>query len=145
MPQTGKTRIADLNKLERGDFVAIVGPVFEHSPWIADRTWPRRPFAGAYELLGKLCATVNAATDEEKLSLLHTIPISSATSRAKGKLTARIDRRTGGRRPRQFSADEVSLFERYNAEYREQFGFPVHHLRTGEQEGRDPCPRFPCA
>jgi 2-oxo-4-hydroxy-4-carboxy--5-ureidoimidazoline (OHCU) decarboxylase len=27
-----------LNELDRASFVAVCGPLFEHSPWIAERT-----------------------------------------------------------------------------------------------------------
>ena len=37
--------IEAINLLTRGDFVEALGWVFEHSPWVADRAWERRPFA----------------------------------------------------------------------------------------------------
>ena len=49
---------AQLNLLSRDEFVRIVGQVFEHSPWIADATWPRRPFASVEESHRALCEIV---------------------------------------------------------------------------------------
>ena len=37
--------LAEVNDLSRDEFVAALGPLFEGSPWIADATWPARPFA----------------------------------------------------------------------------------------------------
>ena len=42
--------LPQLNSLSREEFVRIVGPVFEHSPWIAEATWPQRPFASVEQL-----------------------------------------------------------------------------------------------
>jgi 2-oxo-4-hydroxy-4-carboxy-5-ureidoimidazoline decarboxylase len=41
--------LSQLNFLSRDEFIRIVGPVFEHSPWIAEVTWPMRPFASVEE------------------------------------------------------------------------------------------------
>ena len=37
--------VAELNALDRAHFVAAIGWVFEHSPWVAERAWAARPFA----------------------------------------------------------------------------------------------------
>jgi len=35
--------LTQLNSLSRDEFVCLVGPVFEHSPWIAEAIWPTSP------------------------------------------------------------------------------------------------------
>jgi len=37
--------VTEINSLSRDEFVRVLGPVFERSPWIAEATWPKRPFA----------------------------------------------------------------------------------------------------
>ena len=37
--------LAALNRMDRDDFVAALGSTFEHSPWVAEGAWARRPFA----------------------------------------------------------------------------------------------------
>ena len=37
--------LAQLSALDGEDFVAAVGAVFEHSPWVMRRAWARRPVA----------------------------------------------------------------------------------------------------
>jgi 2-oxo-4-hydroxy-4-carboxy-5-ureidoimidazoline decarboxylase len=49
---------ADVNTLSREEFVRIVGPMFEHSPWVAERAFPRRPFGSRDELHTTLCDVV---------------------------------------------------------------------------------------
>ena len=42
--------LAELNVLDKARFVALLGGVFEHSPWVAERAWKRRPFATVEKL-----------------------------------------------------------------------------------------------
>ena len=37
--------LVGLNAMAREDFVATIGWVFEHSPWVAERVWVARPFS----------------------------------------------------------------------------------------------------
>ena len=52
---------AQINALSREEFVRVIGPVFEASPWIAEATWPQRPFANLNELHDALCRMVTNA------------------------------------------------------------------------------------
>src|SRR5690242_11609468 len=66
--------LAQLNSLPHEEFVRVVGPVFEHSPWIADVTWPKRPFASLEALHRALSATVQSAGEEKQLALIRAHP-----------------------------------------------------------------------
>ena len=66
--------ISNLNNHTREEFIHLVGPVFEHSPWIAERTWEARPFGTMEDLHARLCATVKASTIEEQLGLIRAHP-----------------------------------------------------------------------
>jgi 2-oxo-4-hydroxy-4-carboxy-5-ureidoimidazoline decarboxylase len=113
-------KLAELNALDRAEFTRIVGPVFEHSPWIAARTAAQRPFASRDALHAALIATVAKASDEEKLSLIrahpdligdaHLTPASQAEQAGAGLLDV--------------NAEEAAQFREYNRQYRERFGFP---------------------
>jgi len=110
--------------MTEGEFVAAVGPVFEHSPWIAQRTYPKRPFASVQELHEKLVATVRVADESEKLSLIRTHPDLVGRMAREGGLTreSTAEQRAAGLTT--LSPDEVAQFDRYNAAYHERFGFP---------------------
>ena len=53
--------LAELNNADRAAFTAALGHLFEHSPWVADETWPRRPFRDAAHLHAELCHTMQSA------------------------------------------------------------------------------------
>ena len=116
--------VSNLNALDRDSFVAAVGHLFEHSPWIAERAWEKRPFAGADELHAALVATMYAASPEEKLALIRAHPDLVGRAARAGTLTASSTGEQAAAGLDALSPEEIVLFDRYNAEYRESFGFP---------------------
>ena len=38
-------KLADLNRIDRAAYVERLGGIFEHSPWVAERSFDDRPFA----------------------------------------------------------------------------------------------------
>ena len=68
-------KLAELNALDRAEFTRVIGPVFEHSPWVAARTEAQRPFHSREALHAALTATVRKASDEEKLCLIRAHPV----------------------------------------------------------------------
>ena len=80
--------LAQLNALTRAEFVRLIGPVFEHSPWIAEATWPQRPFARLDELHRALCQTVGNVGAEKQLALIRAHPDLVGRLALAGALTA---------------------------------------------------------
>jgi 2-oxo-4-hydroxy-4-carboxy-5-ureidoimidazoline decarboxylase len=113
-------KLAELNVLDRAEFTRIVGPVFEHSPWIAARTAAQRPFASRDALHAALIATVAQASDEEKLSLIRAHPDLIGDAH----LTAASQAEQAGAGLLDVNAEEAAQFREYNRQYRERFGFP---------------------
>jgi len=66
--------IEQLNKVDLAGFIRIVGPVFEHSPWIAEMTWPQQPFDTIEQLHQALCDSVRTAGHEQQLALIRAHP-----------------------------------------------------------------------
>ncbi len=112
--------MAELNALSAAEFVRVVGPVFEHSPWIATATADQRPFAQMQDLLDALCRTVQQAADEKKLDLIRAHP--DLVGRM--ALTAESSREQAAAGLNALTPDEVALFNRQNEAYRHKFGFP---------------------
>ena len=112
--------LQDLNGLERAEFTGVIGPVFEHSPWIAEKTWEQRPFSSREHLHRALCQTVMAGDMSAKLELIRAHPDlagrveltdASSSEQASANLT-------------KLSQDEMVAFQNYNQQYRDKFGFP---------------------
>jgi 2-oxo-4-hydroxy-4-carboxy-5-ureidoimidazoline decarboxylase len=112
--------IANVNALERHDFTNTFAAMFEHSPWIAARTAPKRPFRDRAEFFAALCDTVMKASHDEKLCLIRAHP--DLVSR--DILTAESRGEQAGAGLGQLSTAEKERFHSYNEQYREKFGFP---------------------
>ena len=110
----------ELNAGDRDRFVAALGPIFEASPWAAERAWPHRPFASLEALHRAMTTAVSASSRDEQLALLRAHPDLGTRARmtstsAGEQASAGLDRLT---------PDEFERLRQLNAAYREKFGFP---------------------
>lgn len=116
--------LAELNGLDRAAFVRAIGHVFEHSPWIADATWARRPFRDLGHLHTELRATLHAAPRAQQLALIRAHPDLAGRLAQQRKLTQESTREQASAGLDQLSAAELAEFQRWNDEYRRRFDFP---------------------
>lgn len=113
-----------LNSSDRAAFVAALGHLFEHSPWVAEETWPQRPFADADALLAALCATMRAAPRERQLALIRAHPDLAGRLARQKQLTAESTREQASAGLDRLTDAELAEFTRQNDAYRQKFGFP---------------------
>ena len=113
-----------LNSLPLADFIRIVGPVFEHSPWIAEATGPQRPFASVTALHTALCQTVTTATEAQQLALIRAHPDLVGQLALAGQLTRESTTEQASAGLTQLTAAEVEQFQTNNAAYKAKFSFP---------------------
>lgn len=113
-----------LNALDRAAFLALAGPVFEHSPWIAERAWAARPFDGIDGLHRAMMQVVESASADERLALLRAHPDLAGKAARAGTMTADSVQEQAGAGLDRMSDDEYARFDRLNAAYRARFGFP---------------------
>ena len=119
--------LADLNGMDREQFVGAIGWVFEHSPWVAERAYAAKPFASIDALHAALNGAMRRATIDEQLALLRAHPDLGARARMSGASTseqvgAGLDR---------LSPVEFETLQRLNREYRGTFGFPFLYAVKG--------------
>jgi OHCU decarboxylase len=117
-------RMAEVNGLDRDQFVRIFGPLFEHSPWIADATWPRRPFATLDALHRVFCETVEQAGEDMQLELIRAHPDLVGRAALAGTLTPASTREQAEAGLDRLGPDEITAFQNFNQQYRDKFGFP---------------------
>ena len=87
-----------LNTLPVDEFTSVLGTIFEHSPWVAQRAATARPFSSRLELLDAMRAVVQSAPIEEQLGLIRAHPQLGARGRKRLELTeasAHEQRRAG--------------------------------------------------
>lgn len=116
--------LTQLNSFSCEEFIRVVGPVFEHSPWIAEATWPKRPFASVEALHAALCETVRGAGEEKQLALIRAHPDLVGKLALAGQLTKESTGEQASAGLDRLTSQEVELFQTNNAAYKEKFGFP---------------------
>ena len=120
----GKLALTEINRLPLADFVRVIGPVFENSPWIAAATWAQKPFANLELLHAALCATVKNSGEEKQLALIRAHPDLVGKLALAGALTRESTGEQASAGLDKLSPDEVARFQKNNAAYQEKFGFP---------------------
>jgi OHCU decarboxylase len=101
-------------------FLEKFGHIFEHSPWVAERAWERRPFADVQALHAAFMAEVAAAGDAAQLDLIKAHPELAA----RVELTEASSLEQLGAGLKQLTASEFERFSALNTAYRRKFGFP---------------------
>ena len=116
--------LAELNAFDRAAFVARLGGVFEHSPWIAERAWAARPFISFESLHAAMTGAMRAGSEAEKTALLRAHPELAGREAKEGTLTAasRGEQKSAGLD--RLDAAEMRRLAEMNAAYRAKFGFP---------------------
>ena len=113
-----------LNTLPVDEFTSILGTIFEHSSWVAQRAATARPFSSRLELLDAMRAVVQAAPLEEQLGLIRAHPQLGARGRKRLELTeasAHEQRRAG---LDACTDEEFAQLLLLNTAYVEKFAFP---------------------
>ena len=116
--------LSDLNNSDRAAFTAALGHLFEHSPWVAEQTWAKRPFRDAAHLHAELCAAMRAAPSEWQLALIRAHPDLAGRLAQQKKLTAESTREQASAGLDQLTDAELAEFTRNNTAYQAKFGFP---------------------
>ena len=101
-------------------FVAAVGPVFEHSPWVAERAWSHRPFADLASMHDVMTRQVLQASRDEQLALLRAHPDLGARAR----MSAASEGEQAGAGLDRLNTVQYERLCAANARYRDRFGFP---------------------
>jgi len=113
-----------LNASSRGEFVAALGDVFEHAPWVAARAYAARPFASVTALHDAMMDAVRTAPRTEQLAFLRGHPELGGKVARAGAMTEDSKAEQGGLGLDRLSDDAFARFERANAAYATKFGFP---------------------
>lgn len=115
--------VEGLNGLSGAAFVARLGGLYEHSPWVAERAFARRPFASIDALHAAMQAAVLAAMREEQMALIRAHPELAGKLEA-AQLTDHSRAEQAGAGLDRVSPEQKARMQALNAAYRERFDFP---------------------
>jgi 2-oxo-4-hydroxy-4-carboxy-5-ureidoimidazoline decarboxylase len=117
-------KLADLNGMDRTAFVARLGHIFEHSPWVAERVWLERPFESIAQLHARMVAVAGRASRDEQRALIRAHPELLGRLAQATPLSAQSKREQAGAGLTEADDAELARLVSLNAAYREKFGFP---------------------
>jgi OHCU decarboxylase len=113
--------------LDRAQFVALYGRVYEHSPWIAETAWSAglTPACDTVEGLHQaLAGIVDAAPHERQLALLCAHPDLAGRLAMQGGLTTESTSEQASAGLDKCTPAEFRRFTELNDAYKRQFPFP---------------------
>ena len=113
-----------LNAATPERFAELLDGVFEHSPWVAQRTAAARPFGSREDLHAALCAVVTAGAHFEQLALIRAHPELAGRAAVRKELTADSTREQQGVGLDACTPEEFARLQRLNGAYNAKFGFP---------------------
>ncbi len=124
MSASKQPSLAALNSCDRAEFVAALGHLFERSPWVADDTYPKRPFRDLDGLHAALCETMRGAPADRQLALIRAHPDLAGRLAKAGELTASSAREQSAAGLDRLTSAESAEIQSLNGSYTARFGFP---------------------
>ena len=129
--------IADVGRLPLDAFVALLGNVFEHSPWVAQRGVAAAPVCGRGGLaLRACCRPCTRLRRTQQLALLRAHPELAGREAQTGTLTEASDSEQLSAGLKSLHPDELARMAALNAAYLAKHGFPFivcvrHYTKAG--------------
>jgi 2-oxo-4-hydroxy-4-carboxy-5-ureidoimidazoline decarboxylase len=129
----------ELNRMDERDFVAALGDVFEHAPWVAMAAHGARPFPSLNALYGAMTDAVRNAGDDRQNALIRGHPDLAGKAAREGTITtdSKLEQASAGLD--RLSDDEFDNFHRLNNAYRAKFDMPF--IVCVRRHGKDSIPR----
>ncbi len=113
-----------INALDLAGFVALLGPLYEHSPWAAERAFQAGPFGDVATLAGALKSVVDHASEAERISLILAHPELAGDRLRARALTASSMSEQASLGLDRLDAQEIVQWTKLNAEYLKRFDMP---------------------
>jgi 2-oxo-4-hydroxy-4-carboxy-5-ureidoimidazoline decarboxylase len=112
--------LEELNRADPSAFIAALGDIYEHSPWVAGRALAKRPFSTVAALAHAMAAAISHASAAEKLALVRAHPDLAA----KVALSPDSKAEQGSLGLDRLPPAAYARFAELNDAYRKKFGFP---------------------
>lgn len=120
-----KLTAEEVNRLDREEFVARFGVLYEHSPWIAEEASRERPFEDFQALRQAFEGAMYRAPRAKQLDLVRAHPDLAGKASVAGELTEESGREQSSAGLDRLTPEEFESFTLMNRQYREKFGIPM--------------------
>ncbi len=116
--------LAEINRMQKPEFVEAFGDVAEHSPWVAEEAHALGPFAVREDLITAFETAMRDASHGRQLDLIRAHPDLAGKAALAGEMAEDSKREQAGAGLDQLTAAEFSRFTDLNNRYLRKFGFP---------------------
>ncbi len=116
--------LEQINAASADECVALLAGTYEHSPWIAQRAAPARPFASLEQLKLALAQVVREAGRQAQLALIRAHPELAGKAMVSKTLTVESSHEQGQAGLTECTPAELAQLQQLNAAYNAKFGFP---------------------
>jgi OHCU decarboxylase len=113
-----------VNSADTREFVALLGGVFENTPWIAEGVIAYRPFRSIEELHRAMMQCVYDATSSRQLALIRAHPELAGREAIEGTMTSDSTSEQSRLGFLGLTRTELEEISELNRRYRDKFGFP---------------------
>lgn len=117
-------QIDQINQLSADEFVAQLGGIYEHSPWVAMAVERLRPFSDMAALQTAMQQVVNDSGNEKQLALLKAHPEFAGKAATQGELTEASTAEQGSLSLNNLPPEQHKRMQALNRQYMDKFGFP---------------------
>src|SRR5947209_3974253 len=119
-----KIALASLNAADEAGFMAALGDVYEHAPWVAQAASRQRPFATLAALQAAMMAAVRAAPPPQQLAFINGHPDLAGKAARAGTMTSDSVAEQASDGLDRLSETEFAQFHRLSDAYRAKFRIP---------------------
>jgi len=125
----------ELNRMDRAAFLAALGEVFEHAPWVAETVADARPFIGLNALYDAMTATVRNASADRQMALIKGHPDLAGKAAREGAITddSKLEQSSAGLD--RLTEQEFAAFHKLNDAYHAKFDIPF--IVSVRRHGKD--------
>ncbi len=116
--------LKQLNAAPQAEFTALLAGTYEHSPWIAELAWAKRPFKSLAQLKHAFAEVVRAAGRDAQLALIQAHPELAGKAMVSKTLTAESTHEQGKAGLTDCTPEEFARIQILNADYNKKFGWP---------------------
>ena len=113
-----------LNAATPAEAAALLGGLYEHTPWIAERALAARPFRSLAHLKRAMVEVLDAAGRDAKIALVRAHPELAGKAMVARTLTAESSHEQGRSGLADCSRQEFAKLQSLNAAYNAKFGWP---------------------
>ena len=116
--------LEQVNRASRAEAMVLLDGLYEHSPWVAEKTLDARPFHSLAHLKHAMTRVLHDAGKDAQIRLIQAHPELAGKAMVSQSLTAESAHEQGKAGLTQCTPQEFETLQQLNTDYNAKFGFP---------------------